>query len=203
MSNNRFAMLSMDDDNSDGETTKKLVVPEEKKKEPEPVNVREKDRQTEKERTWNILEGKPENTRQWNLEGHGKRTPFSRYAFRDEDYTKHRAPRTYGFRDDSPPHEKKKYVSPVSPHYPTAITPPLIETSIGLTTDNFPTLSDYNRPQTPPYPPDDGWYPTLAQRIRVAMERKEAELPEISSKKVINMDLVIPMPTRLGTTLQM
>jgi hypothetical protein len=88
------------------------------------------------------------------------------------------------------------------PQYPTVVTPPPVDM---VKEEDFPKLSDYNRPQTPPYPPDDGWYPTLAERVRLAIQRSDEESArmayEQTEKKVINMDTVIPMPTRLAKNL--
>ncbi len=201
MSSNRFAMLSMDDDCSDTELQREVMV------EQPPVTVPVVHTQ-DMTRKWTLQEGKPERTRDWNLDTEkdkqkGKRGPFSRYAFREDTHgSRIRPPRTYAFRDDSPPPESLKPVSPVTPQYPTVVTPPPVDVS---KEEDFPKLSDYNRPQTPPYPPDDGWYPTLAERVRIAMVRSDEEsarlAEEKSQKKVISMDTVIPMPTRLSTNL--
>lgn len=181
---NRFAMLSMDDDDEE-----KVVVKEQVLEKPVSAVPVSETREKELKKKWNLNEGRPESVREWNLEApktQGRRGPFSRYAFRDDDHGK---PRAYAFRDDSPPAETRKPVSP-EPFQSKVVSE-----------EEFPTLSDYVRPMTPPYPPDDGWYPTLAERIRVAMERKEA--PKVEDKKVFNMDTVIPMPTRVNTTLHL
>jgi len=201
---NRFAMLSMDDDSSDAEIQKESLVEQPPVMVPLPVEQPRPD----VTRKWTLQDGKPERTREWNLDtektkGSGKRGPFSRYAFRDDTHgPRIRPPRTYAFRDDSPPPESLKPVSPVTPKYPTVVTPPLVDVS---KEEDFPKLSDYNRPQTPPYPPDDGYYPTLAERVRIAIQRSDEDSArmayEQTEKKVINMDTVIPMPTRLSKNL--
>lgn len=191
MNQNRFAMLSLDDDSSEEDKVVQEVVVEQV---PVPVPVPT----IVAPRTWSLQDGKPERTRDWNLESekvHGKRGPFSRYAFRDENHgSRIRPPRTYAFRDDSPPPESLKPVTPVTPCYP----PPSPVEEMKLSEEDFPKLTDHVRPMTPPYPPDDGYYPSLAQRIRDAMERKAEEPTE---KKIISMDTVIPMPTRLDKNL--
>lgn len=143
-------------------------------------------------RVWDFKEETLSEKREWNLETRSKKkhSPFSRYAFREEERPKLTVPRSYAFRDDSPPPETQKTTSPASPQHPPShtITPPPPE--------EFPKLSDYERPQSPPYPPDDGWYPTLAERVRLAMERKELQ-EKMGETKVISMDTTIPIQTRL------
>lgn len=193
---NRFAMLCLDDDSSDEGGVEQTMAEQAPVPVPVPVAVAP--------RTWSLQEGKPERTRDWNLESEknpSKRGPFSRYAFRDDNHpSRIRPPRTYAFRDDSPPPETQKPVTPVTPCYapPSPVPPPVEE--MKLSEEEFPKLTDHIRPMTPPYPPDDGYYPTLAQRIRDAMEKK-AEEPSMTDKKTINMDTVIPMPTRLSKNL--
>jgi hypothetical protein len=207
MNANRFAMLSMDDDELDEQDNPVAQVHGEPKmvyvEQPPitaPVPV------THAPRKWSVQEGRPDVTRQWNLDTEkpkNKRGPFSRYAFRDEDHARARVPRTYAFRDEeSPSPEAQKPVTPVTPQYPTAFTPPPVDVA---KEEDFPKLSEYMRPQTPPYPPDDGWYPTLAERVRLAIQRSDEEAAHVADqeakKKVINMDTVIPMPTHLSKNL--
>jgi hypothetical protein len=198
---NRFAMLSMDDDEQDLDRQEPNVTLVEQPPITVPLPV------TQATRKWGVQEGRPDTTRQWNLEKEAtksKRGPFSRYAFRDEDHARARIPRTYAFRDDSPSPETRKTVSPVTPQYPSAVTPPPVVVD-SMKEEDFPKLSDYMRPQTPPYPPDDGWYPTLAERVRISIERSEEESVRLAEqqaqKKVINMDTVIPMPTKISKNL--
>ncbi len=205
MNANRFALLSMDDedevDNSTSQEPNVIHV------EQPPITIPLPLPEPKAIRKWGVQEGRPVNTRQWNLEdekGKSKRGPFSRYAFRDEDHAKSRAPRVYAFRDDSPSPETRKTVSPVTPQYPSAVTPPPL-TVDSLKEEDFPKLSDHVRPQTPPYPPDDGWYPTLAERVRISIQRTDEESARLAEqqaqKKVINMDTVIPMPTKISKNL--
>lgn len=200
MNANRFALLSMDDDELEEQDMPKVIHVEQP-----PITVPLP--APTATRKWAVQEGRPETTRQWNLEAEKtkhKRGPFSRYAFRDEDHARTRMPRAYAFHDDdSPSPESQKPVSPVSPQYPSAIPLPPVAVD-SLKQEDFPKLSDHVRPQTPPYPPDDGWYPTLAERIRVSIERSEEEArfkEEQSQKRVINMDTLIPMPTKISKNL--
>ena len=198
---NRFAMLSMDNDSSDGEIQNETMV----EQPPVVVPLRVEQSRPDLTRKWTLHDGKPERTREWNLEvekkkTYGKRGPFSRYAFRDDNHISHiRPPRAYAFRDDSPPRETVKPVTPVTPNHASVGKPSGVDVS---KEEQFPRLSDYSPPHTPPYPPDDGYYPTLAERVRFAMQRSDEDSARVayeqSEKKVINMDTVIPMPTRLS-----
>lgn len=188
---NRFALLDVDSSDEEREP----VVEQPPVVVPLPVAPTSS-------RNWNLDESRPTEIREWNLEktSSRRRGPFSRYAFRDEERPKVAAPRGYGFRDESPPREAKKPNSPSSPVSPHPLPPlppsPPLPTN---TLSEFPKLSEYNRPCTPPYPPDDGWYPTLAERVKLAMERQEIQAK--TETKVIGMDTVIPMPVRLNKNL--
>lgn len=186
---NRFSLLYVDDDSSDLE--------EEVKVEPAPAPQAENSK-VDQFRQWNLHEGRPENVREWNLEkpkSHKNYGPFSRYAFRDEEKPKG-LPRKYAFRDDSPPPESVKPGSPTSPLKQALSSP-----------EEFPALSDYVRPTTPTCPPDDGWYPTLVERIKKAMEdRSESEktsAEKTQDKKTIHMDSLIPMQTHIPGNLNL
>lgn len=203
---NRFAMLSMDDDDDENyppalsPTPAPTPAPTSPGLPPNPSSSDPTVR-----RKWNLDEGRPETIREWHLEGskpRGRRGPFSRYAFHDDDNSKSRLPKTYAFRDESPPAETKKPVTPEPSATNFKPIAPLTTDKKSVAEEDFPKLSDYVRPTTPPYPPDDGWYPTLAERIRVAMERKENSA-KVEDKKVFTMDYVIPMPTRVGATISL
>jgi len=65
--------------------------------------------------------------------------------------------------------------------------------------EEFPKLSEYNRPTTPPYPPDDGDYPTLAERMkRLIQKEEEAKVNPIEPMETFEMISVIPMRTNLS-----
>lgn len=217
---NPFAMLSMDDTSSDSDAQEEtrveqapVVVPMPVKKAAAPL------------RTWSE---KPVEVRDWNLQelGHRRRKgPFARYAFRDEERPKVGIPRQYAFQDESPPETavQTQIASPsvpvtVAPHtttpivedYPpyAPITPPNLPGAVPspdekLSSQDYPKLTDYERPTTPPFPPDDRFYPTMAQRIKMAMERKvpdESKVTDVKThdKKTFHMNTVIPMPTRIS-----
>jgi hypothetical protein len=201
---NRFALLNMDDDDLEKEQEMVQQV-QGAVTVPVPVPIEET---TKPVRHWHLNEGRPDNVREWNIDRTKppkRNGPFSRYAFRDDEKSRPYIPRKYAFHDESPPPESIKPVSPIPtmtvvppPLFSNSVTPPPDDLKI-TNQEDFPKLSDYMRPTTPPYPPDDGWYPTLAERIKKAMENQEEV--KSSEKKVINMDTVIPMPTRLAQTL--
>jgi hypothetical protein len=191
---NRFAMLSMDDDSGDELQQISKVEHVEQAPVVVPVLVERPDAT----RKWNLHQAEPSEKREWNIERTNpirRMGPFSRYAFRDEDRSRppprlHR----YAFRDESPPAESKKPVTPVYESLVKTPTYPPMEEPVALKDEEFPKLSDYTRPMTPPYPPDDGYYPTLAERVKNSIERKEtAESKE--EKRTFTMDTMIPLST--------
>ena len=195
---NRFAMLNLDD--SDEESMKEVIAEQPPVSVPLPIMTSGRDHL----RTWNLKDGRPSEVRDWNVDTgthrHRRGGLFSRYAFKDDMKPKvvgDRPPRQYAFREDSPPPESLKPVTPnapaTPPYYGTPPPPPALP-------EEFPALSDYQRPQTPPYPPDDGWYPSLAERVKIAMEKQEIQDKSAAAaeRRVINMDSVIPISTVLA-----
>lgn len=176
MSVNRFSILALDDE----EVEIHKPIP----KVAEPVKqVRE----------WNVDAGKPSEVRKWDLEESKferirSRRPFHRgYAFKDDSRPPTRPMRGYGFKDDSPPAQDTKK--------PTTPEPLVLE--------DFPKLSEYEGPKTPPYPPSDSPILTLADRIKDAIERTHSStLEEEATQETLNMYSVIPMKTNLSGSLK-
>lgn len=208
MSSNRFAMLSMDDDDEDGQMT---TNPPPVVAQVPPIVVQKPSTKPEQQRTWNI-----DKSRRF-------RQPFSRgYAFHDEEKPTFTPLKAYAFQDDDSSKESVKHTSPVEapvslPERPRVVqcrkcegehwtlsctknapvkTNPSPEFVVVQSDEQFPKLSDYMRPQTPPYPPDDGDYPTLAERVKRSIEKDDSFKP-IEPVQTIEMMTVIPMRSTL------
>lgn len=174
MSVNRFSILALDDD----EIEKPVLTP----KLEEPIK---------EVRQWNLHEGAPAEVRKWRIdepkfERSPQKRPFHRgYAFKDDSRPETRPMRGYSFKDDSPPaQDTKKPTTPESP-------------------EEFPKLSDYEGPMTPPYPPSDSPILTFADRIKQAMEQKNLfQQEEEKEQQRLEMYSVIPMKTNLSGSLK-
>ena len=164
---NRFALLDLD---SDEEHPFAVPPPVVEVQEPPQETSRKKE---QKNREWNVDTNHSGAFRHWNKANHHNRQNLQRkqffrsYAFRDDEPSKFA---TYAFKDEAPSSEP-----------------------IELNERNFPKLNDYVRPHTPPYPPDDKPYPSLAERIQMtpapspaAQEQKEKDI------YVLKMDTFIP-----------
>jgi hypothetical protein len=216
MSKNRFASLYLDDDDEPQSSSRAppvgkdvISIPEEK-----PAFV------PTQPRTWSKDEVAPDTTRDWNMEAKRKyRQPFSRgYAFQDDGVSKFIPLKSYAFEDD--PVSGEDSLRPNTPvdekirHSHTSRNPrgddlkyavrknsplnpsPKVDVQ---SQEEFPRLSDYNRPHTPPYPPDDGDYPTLAERMkRLIQKEEEAKFNPIEPMETFEMVSVIPMRTNLS-----
>lgn len=145
----------------------------------------------------------PKNIRQWNMEKRRFNKPFARgYAFHDERKKQVFVPlKTYAFQDD----ETKTPLPSLSP-VPSAnaevkkTTTP-VEPEIEVVSQvDFPKLSEYERPRSPPYPPDDREYPTLAERLKRAIE-KEASFVPVDRVPTMEMVSVIPVRTKFSSNL--
>jgi hypothetical protein len=176
MSTNRFSILALDEEEVDLKRPTPILA--------EPIKeVRE----------WKLDDGKPSEVRKWNLDEskfervYHKR-PFHRgYAFKEDTRPpSSRSMHGYSFKDDSPPAQDTKK--------PTTPEPLDLE---------FPKLSEYQAPMTPPYGPCDIAIPTLAERIKHAMEEKHlSQREEINEGDTLEMYSVIPMKTNLSGSLK-
>jgi hypothetical protein len=140
-------------------------------------------------RQWNLHEGAPTEVRKWHLdESKFERTrqkrPFHRgYAFKDDSRPETRPMRGYSFKDDSPPPEQ--------------------DTKKPTTPEEFPKLSDYEGPRTPPYAPSDSPILTFANRVKQAIEQNTmVQLEEEKEQQRLEMFSVIPMKTNLTGSLK-
>lgn len=225
MSKNRFASLYLDDEDEPRSSPVVSVIPH-------PIPDQKPAFVASRPRTWSKDEGAPETKRDWNLEEKRKfRQPFSRgYAFQDDAVSKFTPLKSYAFQDEedsvrpNTPVEAAGQVynsrrshgdrlrsgSPVKQSLrknsslnlsPKAAPTQKVDVQ---SQEEFPKLSDYQRPHTPPYPPDDGDYPTLAERMRRSIEKElEAEAAAarfrpIDPMETFEMISVIPMRTNLS-----
>lgn len=225
MSKNRFASLYLDEDDSSPPPPVVSIIPH-------PVPEQKPAFVASRPRTWSKDEAVPETKRDWNLEEKRKyRQPFSRgYAFQDDAVSKFTPLKSYAFQDEGDSVRPNTPVEAAGQVYnsrrshedrlrsgsPTKqsvrknsslnLSPKAAPTQkIDVQSqEEFPKLSDYQRPHTPPYPPDDGDYPTLAERMRRSIEKELEAEAEAARFKPINpmetfeMVSVIPMRTNLG-----
>jgi hypothetical protein len=222
MSKNRFASLYLDDDDESPSCGPLISLPPPLPLPPIPIPITEEKPAfvPTQPRTWSKDEATPDTTRDWNMEPKRKfRQPFSRgYAFQEDGVSKFIPLKSYAFEDESaaggdsvrpntPIDEKIRHshtsryprgddlkfaVRKSSPLNPS----PKVDVQ---SQDEFPKLSDYNRPTTPPYPPDDGDYPTLAERMkRLIKKEEEAKFNSIEPMETFEMISVIPMRTNLS-----
>ena len=221
MSKNRFASLYLDDEDELMSPPPVVSII------PHPIPEQMPAFVASRQRTWSKDEAAPETKRDWNLEEKRKfRQPFSRgYAFQDDAVSKFTPLKSYAFQDEedsvrpnTPVEEKTGQVYNSRRSYGDSLRSksPMKQSlrknsSLNLSPkvdvqsqEEFPRLSDYNRPHTPPYPPDDGDYPTLAERMRRSIEKElEAEAAAARFKPIDPMETfemvsVIPMRTNLS-----
>jgi hypothetical protein len=221
MSKNRFASLYLDDEDELMSPPPVVSII------PHPIPEQKPAFVASRQRTWSKDEAAPETKRDWNLEEKRKfRQPFSRgYAFQDDAVSKFTPLKSYAFQDEedsvrpnTPVEEKTGQVYNSRRSYGDSLRSksPMKQSlrknsSLNLSPkvdvqsqEEFPRLSDYNRPHTPPYPPDDGDYPTLAERMRRSIEKElEAEAAAARFKPIDPMETfemvsVIPMRTNLS-----
>lgn len=230
MSTNRFASLYLDDEDEVPSCEQLPSLPTTlsiQKEDEKPAFVATQSRTWSKDdaspdtvRDWNL-----EPTRKFRQsfsrgysfhdDGVSKFVPLKSYAFEDESSTKD------SVRPNTPVNEKKPQMivcrgcegehwtqgcatknkgrkhSPLNPS-PKAADSPKVNVQ---SQEEFPTLSDYQRPQTPPYPPDDGDYPTLAERMRRSIAKEaeaKATFKPIEPMETFEMISVIPMRTNLN-----
>lgn len=188
MSANRFSMLSMDDDEEEIKQEVKPVVQEVKKE------VRE----------WKLTETPQMETRQWNTDGvafpklRHKRAFARGYAFRDDTRPPTKLIRGYGFKDDSPP--VPETLKPTTPT-PLEIDFPKLSGYDGPKTPPYPKMTPESH--TPPYPPNEEPILTLAEKIKRAMEQHVSSMNVPEKETTIEMYTVIPIKTTLASDLQL
>lgn len=230
MSKNRFASLYLDDEDSSPPPQVVSIIPQ-PVPEQKPTFVPSKPRTWSKDeavpetkRDWNLEEKRK--YRQPFSRGYAfqddvvsKFTPLKSYAFKDESATEedsvrpntpidertfhaYNSRRSHGdsLRSRSPTKQSVRKNSSLNPS-PKAAPSQKVDVQ---SQQEFPKLSDYQRPHTPPYPPDDGDYPTLAERMRRSIEKElEAEAAAarfrpIDPMETFEMISVIPMRTNLS-----
>jgi hypothetical protein len=230
MSKNRFASLYLDDEDESMQPPPVVSVIPHPVPEQKPAFVASRPRTWSKDegtpetkRDWNLEEKRK--YRQPFSRGYAfqddavsKFTPLKSYAFQDEPATEEDS-----VRPNTPVEEKRPQLivcrrcggehwtlgcsakQSVRKTSSLNLSPKIAPTQKldVQSQEEFPKLSDYQRPQTPPYPPDDGDYPTLAERMKRSIEKElqaeaEARFKPIDPMETFEMTSVIPMRTNLS-----